>query len=136
MRKRDMEEKSEKRRQLRMKLQGYIADIADGHLVYAGTVEDVSLDGLRLNELPEKFSVEGKKYTLVVSGGPDSACYKLKVFPRWRRKNGILMDVGFNIVEAPTGWKKFVQKIMPKQKSGNVEEEHSHWDRHTGSSRD
>ena len=133
-----MEEKNEKRRQFRMKLQGYIADIADSHLVYAGTVEDVSLDGLRLNELPEKFSVEGKKYTLVVSGGQDSACYKMKVFPRWRKKNGILMDVGFNIVEAPAGWKKFVQKIMPKQQqSVNVEEDdHSHWDRHTGSSRD
>ncbi|WP_417909648.1 PilZ domain-containing protein [Candidatus Electronema sp. PJ] len=131
-----MEGKVEKRRQARMKLQGYIADIADGHLVYAGILEDVSLDGLRLYELPEKFSVEGKKYTLVVSGGPDSACYKLKVFPRWRRKNGTMMDVGFNIVESPVGWKKFVQKIMPKQQTVIAEDEDSHWDQNTGSSRD
>ncbi|MCW5200402.1 hypothetical protein VU07_01095 [Desulfobulbus sp. F4] len=120
-----------------MKLKGYIADIADGHFIYGGMVEDVSMEGLRLNDLPDKFSVEGKKYSIVVSGGPDSACYKLKVAPRWRRKNGILVDVGFNIAEAPAGWKNFVQKIIPKLKAVNAEdEERCLWERCTGSSRD
>ncbi|WP_417909133.1 PilZ domain-containing protein [Candidatus Electronema sp. PJ] len=127
----------EKRRQTRTKLKGYIADIADGHFIYGGMVEDVSLEGLRLNDLPDKFSVEGKRYSIVISGGPDSPCYKLKVAPRWRRKNGILVDVGFNIAEAPVGWKTFVQNIMPKLKTVSVEEDdHCHWERHTGSSRD
>lgn len=127
----------EKRRQVRTKLKGYIADIADGHFIYGGMVEDVSLNGLRLNDLPDKFSVEGKKYSIVISGGPDSPCYKLKVAPCWRRKNGILVDVGFNIAEAPAGWKTFVQNIMPKLKTGSAEEDdHCLWERHTGSSRD
>jgi len=108
------EEAFEKRQHCRMKLKGYIADIADGHFIYGGMVEDISLSGLRLNDLPEKFAVEGKKYSIVVSGGPDSFCYKLKVAPRWRRKNGILVDVGFNIAEAPDGWKAFIQKMLPQ----------------------
>ena len=96
-----MGEPAEKRQHVRHKLEGYIADVADGYLVYAGTVEDVSLSGLRLNELPAKFSVEGKKYTLVISGGPEFDCYKLKVVPRWRKKDDILLVAGFKIVEAP-----------------------------------
>lgn len=126
----------EKRRQGRMKLKGYIADIADGHFVYGGMVEDVSLEGLRLNDLPDKFAVQGKRYSVVVSGGPDLPCYKLKVSPRWRRKNGILVDVGFNIAEAPAGWQNFVQKNMSKTADSSMEEEDCLWERRTGSSRD
>lgn len=131
-----MEKASEKRRQIRTKLKGYIADIADGHFIYGGMVEDVSMEGLRLNDLPDKFAVEGKKYSVVVSGGPDSPCYKLKVAPRWRRKNGILVDVGFNIAEAPAGWKAFVQKIIPQLKTIGVDNEPCLWERSTGSCRD
>jgi hypothetical protein len=131
-----MEKASEKRRQIRTKLKGYIADIADGHFIYGGMVEDVSMEGLRLNDLPDKFAVEGKNYSVVVSGGPDSPCYKLKVAPRWRRKNGILVDVGFNIAEAPAGWKAFVQKIIPQLKTIGVDNEPCLWERRTGSCRD
>lgn len=112
-------ETKEKRRQFRMKLKGYIADIADGHFVYGGMVEDISLEGLRLNDLPDKFAVQGKRYSVVISGGPDSPCYKLNVSPCWRRKNGILVDVGFNIAEAPEGWRHFVQKILLKTAAAN-----------------
>ena len=116
-----MEEHAEKRHEYRARLKGYIADIADGHFIYGGMVEDVSLEGLRLNDLPDKFSLEGRKYSIIISGGPDLPCYKLKVAPRWRRKNGILVDVGFNIAEAPKSWQDFVQRVMPTQ-----QEEHEH----------
>ncbi len=109
-----MEEQAEKRQECRARLKGYIADIADGHFIYGGMVEDVSLQGLRLNDLPDKFSLEGRKYSMIVSGGPDAPCYKLKVAPRWRRKNGILVDVGFNIAEAPESWQDFVQRMLPQ----------------------
>jgi hypothetical protein len=127
----------EKRQHFRMKLKGYIADIADGHFIYGGMVEDISLSGLRLNDRPDKFSVEGKKYSIVVSGGPDSFCYKLKVAPRWRRKNGILVDVGFNIAEAPDGWKAFIQKMLPQVATvSSANKEACFWEQRRGSSRD
>ncbi|MCI5163963.1 MAG: PilZ domain-containing protein [Candidatus Electrothrix sp. AX5] len=107
-----MDEQIEKRRRIRVKLEGYIADVADGYFVYAGRVEDVSLSGLRLSELPIKFSVEGKRYTLVVSGGPNFDCYKLKVVPRWRRKDDIVLVAGFKVVEAPEEWRAFVRKVL------------------------
>ncbi len=106
-----MGEQTKNRRNIRVKLEGYIADIADGHFVYAGMVEDVSVTGLRLTELPGKFSVQGKKYTLVVSGEPVLDCYKLKVIPRWWKNDGTFLAAGFKILEAPTQWKEFVLKI-------------------------
>ncbi len=75
-------------------------------------VDDVSLSGLRLTELPGKFSVEGKKYTLVISGGSDFNCYKLKVVPRWRKSDGTLLAAGFKVVEAPAEWREFVRKVL------------------------
>lgn len=129
-----MRDTFDKRQHARVQLKGYIADVADGHLVYAGTVADVSLRGLRLTELPERFCTEGKKYTIIVSGEMDPVSFKLKVYSRWRRRNGITMDVGFSILEAPVGWRKFVQKISPKQKTVEKEDDHNFWD--TGSSRD
>ena len=127
-----MEDTVEKRRQARLKLKGYIADIADGHFIYGGIVEDISLGGLRLNDLPDKFAIEGKRYSVVLSGGPDAPCYKLKVLPRWRQKNGFLLDVGFSIAEAPENWKSFVQQIMPHT-TKTYTEHFCVWDQFSGS---
>jgi hypothetical protein len=129
-----MNENIEKRRYTRTDIEGYIADIADGHVVYAGAVENVSLDGLRLNELPEKFSAIGKKYMVIVSGEMNSDCFKLKVISRWRKKNSFTVDVGFSILDAPTGWRSFVQKISPVQRQHTDDDDSDFW--HTGSNRD
>ena len=113
----------EKRKNNRLKLRGYIADIADGHFVYDGIIDDVSVDGLRLNDLPERFIMEKRKYNLVLSGGPDSVCFKLTVYPRWIKKNQYSLDIGFHITGASTGWKTFIQAMMPAD-----EEQDGIWD--------
>ena len=110
-----MADEIEKRRQIRARLRGYIADIADGNFIYGGIIEDVSYDGLRLNDLPLRFSVEGRKYCIVVSGGPNDDHYKLIVTPRWRRKNGASMHVGFKVSNSPKEWKLLLNKVIPKE---------------------
>ena len=116
----------EKRRYDRIQLKGYIADIADGKFIYGGMIEDVSEDGLRLNDLPAKFAIEGKRYNLVISGGPSNDYFKLTVFPRWRSKNGRTVDVGFRVVESTVGWKALVKKSMPK-----TQEDEDVWDQYS-----
>ena len=105
----------EKRRYGRVLLKGYIADIADGKFIYGGVVEDISVDGLRLNDLPARFAIEGKRYNLVISGGPANDYFKLTVFPRWRSKRRRTVDVGFRVVEAASGWKALVKRLAPKK---------------------
>jgi hypothetical protein len=125
-----MSELIDKRRYKRMKLKGYIADVADGHFVYDGIVEDISLEGLRLVDLSDRFVVENRRYNLVVSGGPDSMSFKLKVTPRWKRVNKYYIDVGFQIVDAPSSWKKFVQQML----AGKKNKEEDIWEQFSGSS--
>jgi hypothetical protein len=113
-----MAENMEKRRHERMELHGHIADIADGNFIYGGIIEDVSFGGLKLNSLPTKFAIEGRTYSIVVSGEASEAHFKIKVRPRWKRmvKSGLSMDVGFMVVDPPLEWTELVKKIMPKKK--------------------
>ena len=110
-----MQRTNERRRQARMKLKGYRADIADGPLVFVGTIQDISLEGFCLNDLPDRFAIKGKSYRVVISGGSNSTPYKMTVFPRWRRINQFSMDVGFKITEAPERWVEFVREQQEKK---------------------
>ena len=126
-----MKKITEKRRQRRMQLKGYLADIAVGHIVCNGIVGDISVEGLRLNDLPTRFLIENKKYHVVVSGGTDAVCYKLTVCPRWKRRTEFgYMDIGFHINDAPAGWKMFVRGMMEQ---GKEKYEEDIWDQYNGS---
>ena len=105
---------NERRRQARMKLEGYSADIADGPLVFVGTIQDISLEGFCLNDLPDRFAIKGKNYRVIISGGPNSTPYKMTVFPKWGRINQLSMDVGFKITEAPARWEEFIREQQRK----------------------
>jgi hypothetical protein len=65
----------------------------------------------------------------VISGGPDSLSFKLKVYPRWKRENAPYVDIGFHITDAPSTWKKFVQEVMSKNKG----EDTCVWEQYSGS---
>jgi hypothetical protein len=114
------------RKQDRINLRGYIADISCGTLEYDAIVEDVSLEGLCLTDLSNKFAVEKKIYSAVISGGPDADSYKLQVQPRWVRRHGDFIEVGFTVIRSPTKWKRFIRDLIPKKGAVNIEEE---WER-------
>ncbi len=120
----------DKRRYERVELKGYIADIADGRFIFGGIVEDVSLDGLRLNDLPVRFGVDGKQYRIVVSGGPAGNHFKLTVFPCWKHDNGASIDVGFKVVEHNGVWKTFVKQLLP-----DISSEEDVWDQYSSGKR-
>ena len=106
------------RKEDRLKLKGYIADIADQYSVYEGIIEDVSLDGLCLHNVPDNFIAEDRKYHLVISGKPGSVVLflNLKVTLRWKKKNGLHTDIGFQIINAPAAWKQLVEMMTPAEK--------------------
>ncbi len=111
-----------KRRHKRVRLHGHIAEIANGTFVYGGIIENISLEGLRLNNLPQEFSNREKTYYIVLSGtSPENHC-KLTVRPCWDRASGsaLAVDVGFNIVEAPLGWRDLVDRMIHKPTDGDT----------------
>jgi hypothetical protein len=111
------------RKQDRVKLRGYIADISDGTVEYDAIVEDVSLEGLCLTDLSNKFVVEKKIYSAIITGGFDADSFKLQVQPRWVRRHGDFVEVGFTIIRSPTKWKRFVRDLVPKKGTVDMTEE-------------
>ena len=122
-----MVDDSKFRKQDRIKLRGYIADITDGKYDYDAIVEDISLEGLCLTDMSNKFPVEKKIYSAVISGGSDADSYKLQVQPRWVRRHGDFIEVGFTVIRSPTKWKKFIRELIPKKGATNMEEEWEHF---------
>ncbi|WP_339133961.1 MAG: PilZ domain-containing protein [Candidatus Electrothrix sp. GW3-4] len=104
----------EKRRQPRMQLNGYSANIVSEGFVYTATVQDASLKGIRLQGLPAKFiAINGERFSVVISDFQDVMHYKLTVHSKWRKKDGRLVAVGFHIANAPVSWKQFIRQEMP-----------------------
>ena len=105
----------EKRIQPRMQLNGYTADIIQDGFVYTATVQDASLQGLRLQDLPARFTIcKGEQFTVIVTNFLNSEHYKLTVHSQWRRKNDRSVSIGFHVVNAPAAWKQLINMSMPE----------------------
>ena len=105
-------EKAEKRLYPRMELQGYMADIVKGNFAYTAYVQDASLEGLQLQDLPLRFyAIREKKFTVIISNLFDSVHYKLTAYSRWRKLTDGSVVVGFQLVDAPATWNQFINMI-------------------------
>ena len=104
------------RKEKRLKLKGYMAELIDGNSVHEGIIEDVSGGGLRLNNVPGKSIVKGKEYTAVISGGSDNSYFRLQAAVRWKRSNGLYADVGFRILNVPPVWREFIETLMSTER--------------------
>ena len=118
-----MYENIEKRMQPRMPLNGYTADIIQDGFVYTATVQDASLQGVQLQDLPTRFTVcRGEQFTIIVTNFMSSEHYKLTVHSQWRRKNGRSVAVGFHVVNAPAAWKQLINMSIPESDFAACEE--------------
>lgn len=126
-----MNKNIEQRRQPRMRLDGYTANIANDGFVYTATVQDVSLKGMQLQGLPVRFTaLNGEQFSVVVSDFQEVKHYKLTVHSKWRKKDGRLVAVGFHITNAPGSWKQFISQEMPEHDNDASEEDI--WDQYVG----
>jgi hypothetical protein len=79
-----------------------------------GIVQNVSLEGIQLYDLPDNFTAGiGEQFKIKVSGFPDAAEYILTVQSKWRCKNGPHFAVGFEIVQAPAEWNLLIWQVLP-----------------------
>jgi hypothetical protein len=125
-----MYENTEKRLQSRVQLDGYTADIIDDGFVYTATVEDASLQGIQLQDLPTRFTAcKGEKFTIIVTNLINSMHYKLTVHSKWRKKSGRSVVIGFHVVNAPAAWKQLINISIPENNLKSPED--GIWDQYT-----
>lgn len=97
-----------KRKHRRASLSGFMGDLSDGKLVIGGDIEDMSLGGFKITDIPRSFTGEKFTYTAIVSGGGKH--YRLLVKPCWRKEGAGTekTEIGFKIIDAPWDWVEFI----------------------------
>ncbi|MCI5209093.1 MAG: hypothetical protein D3910_09935 [Candidatus Electrothrix sp. ATG2] len=134
--------KIELRRQQRISLRGYAAIFIDNDCNFTGTLQEISLNGLRVNIFPTGSqlifvpilswfnstatwndrkvgiiiteSVPEKEYKLGYCPSRPRQIYMLSASPRWQKRHDTLMEIGFEIPKSSAAWKIFVQQKMPE----------------------
>ena len=136
--------KNNKRKYKRMLLSGYSAQFVENNSFYTGVIEDISIKGLRVrvcrlnskimsgNTVPwfsgslirtsTEYKVAVMSNQHAIDAQPHehpkttNQTFRLTVQPRWRKKKGHMIKVGFDIVTSPTNWHLFIRKISSGKK--------------------
>lgn len=103
-----------KRKYRRSRFPGFVGDLADGKLVIGGNIEDISLGGFKITDIPLSFGAEKHTYAAILSGGGKH--FRLLVKPCWKKQGSRKgnVDIGFKIIDAPWDWVKFTMKEIPE----------------------
>ena len=107
----------EQPREIRTELQT-IADISDSKHFYKGIAVNVSRNGLKIIDVPEKYdfySEGGHSAVMTVKGKH----YKFFMQPRWSKKKGISKSIGFRIISPPLEWIKFINELEGQELAGS-----------------
>ncbi len=100
-----------KRRHQRIEVQNVVADLSGEVNFFSGTVNDVSLCGMSLADVPKELHDWKKELSIIVSAkGKD---YKMLVVPKWLSKNYSETLMGLEILNAPLDWTIFVLNYEP-----------------------
>jgi hypothetical protein len=130
--------KIKKRKQKRINLTDYIAIFMEDSCNYTSILKEISLNGMRVDICPVGSQImatspslqnykpstwRSRKFRIVISENMLSKkckavsypslkrkIYTVTAYPRWQRKKNNLMEVGFEIPETSTEWKRFIQQ--------------------------
>lgn len=98
--------KAEQRRETRIPLLGTVVQVTDGCLAAAARLEDVSLHGVRLGNLPEQLYRHSGPLTVFSNDNPGLPV--LQVFPRWQHTNWSGKTIGARVLHDPPAWREFL----------------------------
>lgn len=103
----------EKRRHDRIEMNNLVVDISDGWGFFTGTLRDLSPLGLQIDGIPQKLDDKAKHISVVIS--ENGKHFKMNARPRWTHQQSVGKNVGFEIVNAPSGWAEFVMNHEPAE---------------------
>ena len=103
-----------KRKHRRAELSGFVGDLVSGKLVFGGNIQDISLGGFKIKDIPPSFDAEKLTYTIVVSGRGKH--FRVLAKPCWKRVSSGQgsVDIGFKILDAPWEWVEFTTNEIPE----------------------
>lgn len=119
---------NEQRKNKRLLVDDYSVRFNENNLSYTGTVENISLTGLRVKLCPHKSKLVQEnavawgqvflphstaEYKLIFSTDPGNDRYILAACPRWQAKEGDETRIGFHITRYSEDWRHFVLHILP-----------------------
>ena len=95
----------------RHKTLGLMSFISDGKSSVLGIVEDLSATGLRVGQVPLDFDDSVQRCKAVLHS--PSGDFNIVLTPRWTKETnrGMYKSIGFQIVDPPDGWTKFVSEL-------------------------
>ncbi len=93
-----------KRRHQRIQTQNLIADLSDGIDSFSGTINNISRQGMLLDDIPHRRKNEGIKLSIIVSTKGKE--FKMQVEPKWFSGNKS-QKMGLAIIDPPLDWTVF-----------------------------
>ena len=95
----------------RHKTLGLMSFISDGKSSVLGIVEDISVTGLRIGQVPMDFDETIQKCKAVIHS--PTGDFNVVLTPRWTQETnmGMYKSIGFLIVDPPDGWTEFVREL-------------------------
>lgn len=100
-----------KRSSERLMTMGLMSTVSDGKSAFLGVVEDISVSGVCLSQVPAVFD-DTVEHCFTVVKGPTSD-YKIVLRPCWARatNRGMYKVIGFHIEDPSHAWRKFVERM-------------------------
>jgi hypothetical protein len=88
-----------------------VSAFSDGSNVYRGLVANISKSGLKITNITSKFRPETRRrYTTIVTSRDKK--FKFKILPIWFNKKGSTLEIGFQIVSPPSGWRSYLDQSL------------------------
>ncbi|MDD3618096.1 MAG: PilZ domain-containing protein [Desulfobulbaceae bacterium] len=94
---------------------GMMTNLFDGEATVLGVVEDVSLGGMCVSNIPASFEDKTEVCLSIVTGPRRD--FHLALQPRWVQttNRGMYKIIGFSIQDPPSDWKKFIETLVEGQ---------------------
>ncbi|MFT5698066.1 MAG: hypothetical protein ACI8ZB_000920 [Desulforhopalus sp.] len=91
----------------RIRISGFVCQLADGRSVFKGEIDELSAQGFSLSKVSELFCDESKVYRAIFSERDNY--YKISVIPRWSKpdSDGDGFKVGYKILDSDWKWVHF-----------------------------
>ena len=104
---------ADKREQTRMEVDGIIAHVTDGVNYCAGSVNDISRDGIHLANTSASLNYEADQLGVLLTGKGKS--FQMKVRPKWNQPDGHRQSIGARIEDSPWNWEEFKEHVENTQ---------------------